>query len=312
MDSRESELAESHQNFRSHQSLARRDHCLKLASVGVRTLRHRKCWEVIFVVWARLNFPLWNFSLVVYACWWGVLALYTPFPRESPKTNLYSQLAAPKPSNFQFLKTVNSTNKNKDLFLIAIIFHAATMVSHKRSRDEVDLYSAFCLPRNVRARLALRNSQPLLPTPSLSPILRKGLRRRHVDAALSSIETSNSKENVPQLSNEFLIEDPVQKAQRTTRIRFHKKVAVHRIPARHHYSDDIKRCIWSDIAEIREMARRNSIEFASEGYDWRRATEDDAMVVLPTGERIHPIWEQRRYFQPIRNTHSRRVPIANV
>ncbi len=167
------------------------------------------------------------------------------------------------------------------------------MNSIKRSFDEVAGYSAFHFPRNVRARLCARHHVAPIPTPlsHFRPILRS---RHH-----ASLEC---KENVPRDSNYFFSYHQIPNSfPKERRIRFHQKVAVHSIPARHHYSDEIKQRIWCDLTEIREMARRNTIEFASEGYDWRKATEDDAMVISPTGERIHPVWEKHRDFQPTRS-----------
>eukprot|EP00934_Nitzschia_sp_Nitz4_P007254 Nitzschia sp. Nitz4//scaffold178_size73299//15400//15972//NITZ4_005695-RA/size73299-processed-gene-0.26-mRNA-1//-1//CDS//3329539110//7244//frame0 len=183
-------------------------------------------------------------------------------------------------------------------------------MAYKRPRED-DMYSAFCLPRNVRARLASRHPQYRGEAPlCYRSILRKGTRRPVQDSILhKQHRVESSKENNPNImrsESESESVSPQPEKERTTRIRFYQKVAVHRIPARHHYPDAMRRCIWSDMQEIREMARRNSIEFASDGFDWRRATEDDKMVVLPTGERIHPIWEQRRYFQPIQSAPIRR------
>jgi len=170
---------------------------------------------------------------------------------------------------------------------------------YKRSFDEMSGFGAFNFPRNVRARLQSRHQLAVASTQSpFMPILRTRTSQRDACATL------NSKENCHQDSNnqqrKIIVEISQQKG-RATRIRFHHKVAVHCIPARHDYSEEIKKCIWSDMSEIREMARRNTIEFASEGYDWRRCAEDDAMVLSPTGERVHPVWEQRRHFQPTRS-----------
>jgi hypothetical protein len=169
------------------------------------------------------------------------------------------------------------------------------MNTYKRSFEDAAGYSAFHFPRNVRARLCLR--QQLAPPP---------LSRSHFRPILKSTTTNNSsfadaecKENLPRDANCHQRSPQAPKVfrdERTTRIRFHQKVAVHCIPARHHYSDEERRGIWNDMRELRVMARRNTIEFASEGYDWRRATEDDAMI-----NGIHPVWEQHRDFQPYRS-----------
>ncbi|CAJ1952532.1 unnamed protein product [Cylindrotheca closterium] len=73
------------------------------------------------------------------------------------------------------------------------------------------------------------------------------------------------------------------------RIHFYNKVQVVYIPSRDHYPDALKSTIWSNSAEIRQNARRNTIEFAAEGWDWRRCCEDEAMFLSPRGERIHPV-----------------------
>lgn len=183
------------------------------------------------------------------------------------------------------------------------------MPSCKRTYDELNKFSAFSFSRNVRARLCLR----LCTKPSINssrPILRKRPRYSKT-IPFSPILLEECKENLPLVQHHAnptssVPLKPVQAKSRSARIRFHQKVAVHRIPARHHYSDAVKRCMWSDLSEIREMARRNSIEFASEGYDWRRATEDDAMHLLPSGELVHPVWEQQRHFEPIQSTIRKR------
>lgn len=171
----------------------------------------------------------------------------------------------------------------------------ATMTSFKRSFDEVSGYSAFHFPRNVRARLCSRNIFFHSPTPQahFRPILRS---RNDVNI--------ECKENIPcrNFANYSASDVGFPKSSpKERRIRFHQKVAVFCIPARHQYSDEIKQRIWCDMTELREMARRNTIEFASEGYDWRRATEDEAMVLSPNGERIHPVWKTHLDFQPTRS-----------
>lgn len=81
------------------------------------------------------------------------------------------------------------------------------------------------------------------------------------------------------------------------RIQFYNKVQVVYIPSRDQYPEAMKMTIWSNAEEIKRNARRNTIEFASEGWDWRQCCEDEAMYLSPhTGERIHPVHFYPRAF----------------
>jgi hypothetical protein len=75
-----------------------------------------------------------------------------------------------------------------------------------------------------------------------------------------------------------------------TKISFNETVDVLSIPTRFEYSPEMRSKLWSSIHEINENAARNTIEFASEGWDWRNVTLDSDMYRCPaTGQFIHPV-----------------------
>ena len=85
--------------------------------------------------------------------------------------------------------------------------------------------------------------------------------------------------------------------QRKARINFNEEVAVVPIPMRGEYSERMRCRLWSNAEEIYENAARNSIEFASEGWDWRNVCEDDDMYVCSVSkELIHPVHYQQGGF----------------
>lgn len=72
--------------------------------------------------------------------------------------------------------------------------------------------------------------------------------------------------------------------------------------------------MWADRFEIGAMVERNSIEFESEGYDWKNVVLDKDMYVNEaSGELVHPCHydadddadeTEDHYFQPLRRHHS--------
>ena len=88
------------------------------------------------------------------------------------------------------------------------------------------------------------------------------------------------------------INDNVMKSTKVkrTQISFNETVDVLPIPTRFEYSPEMRSQLWSSIHEINENAARNTIEFASEGWDWRNVTLDNDMCRCPTtGQFIHPV-----------------------
>jgi hypothetical protein len=80
------------------------------------------------------------------------------------------------------------------------------------------------------------------------------------------------------------------------KVSFFHKVQVLRIPSRKQYPDEMKKSLWATLSEISENAKRNSIEYTAEGWDWRTVLEEKDMYRHPrTGEYVHPVHVQREY-----------------
>ena len=81
-----------------------------------------------------------------------------------------------------------------------------------------------------------------------------------------------------------------RKNSRKGRVSLHKSVSVIPIPSRCEYSSLVRKRIWSSNAELCANAARNTVEFASEGWNWRNVIEDEGMLLhRASGELIHPI-----------------------
>lgn len=69
---------------------------------------------------------------------------------------------------------------------------------------------------------------------------------------------------------------------------FNTSVKVYPIPKHNAYSKRIKYELWTHPMELQQNVARNSLEFASENWDWKQVANDNDMIIY-NGERIHPI-----------------------
>jgi hypothetical protein len=88
-----------------------------------------------------------------------------------------------------------------------------------------------------------------------------------------------------------------QKKQRS--VSFDETVTVLTIPNKDAYSDRIRKHLWMEPHEMLQNTNRNTIEFASENWDWRQVADDVEFYICPmTGEKIHPCHTGYIYQQP--------------
>mmetsp|Transcript_52391 Transcript_52391/g.126794 ORF Transcript_52391/g.126794 Transcript_52391/m.126794 type:complete len:353 (-) Transcript_52391:226-1284(-) len=90
-----------------------------------------------------------------------------------------------------------------------------------------------------------------------------------------------------------------KKKKKKKSLSFDETVHVVPIPMRTEYSNRVKSFLWSSSSEISENAARNTLEFASEGWDWRNVLEDDQLYVcLATSELVHPCHFNPSFMMP--------------
>lgn len=65
-------------------------------------------------------------------------------------------------------------------------------------------------------------------------------------------------------------------------------VRVRWIPNRNDYSSEVKAALWTSRQEILENASRNTVEYASEGWDVSRVVEEEFMIDY-CGQKMHPV-----------------------
>eukprot|EP00538_Stauroneis_constricta_P002681 CAMPEP_0119564398 /NCGR_PEP_ID=MMETSP1352-20130426/26849_1 /TAXON_ID=265584 /ORGANISM="Stauroneis constricta, Strain CCMP1120" /LENGTH=283 /DNA_ID=CAMNT_0007613155 /DNA_START=280 /DNA_END=1128 /DNA_ORIENTATION=- len=81
-------------------------------------------------------------------------------------------------------------------------------------------------------------------------------------------------------------------------VSFEPFVTVHSIPARNEYSPHVRQNLWMNPQERQIAVSRNHREFIAEQWDWRKAVEEDDMVVCGD-QLIHPVHIQpnpQQYF----------------
>lgn len=112
--------------------------------------------------------------------------------------------------------------------------------------------------------------------------------RKHMERRQKLLAAGNANPNSSSSSSSS--PSAFEKSKPKRSITFNESVDVVPIPMRHEYSDRIRSRLWSNTIELYENAARNHVEYASEGYDWRNAADDEQMYICrTTGEKIHPI-----------------------
>ena len=97
----------------------------------------------------------------------------------------------------------------------------------------------------------------------------------------------------------------ILRATPTTRgVRFDCDAQVYEVPSHRDYPKDLKDLLWMDAQQWAKSVERNTLEFLADGWDWRKAAEEDSMVQVAAGEFVHPATWMR--FAPIRPASERR------
>ena len=114
---------------------------------------------------------------------------------------------------------------------------------------------------------------------------------RATSSPTSSLSSSFTEEEHPdhkeEPSTDVTNTPPPLPPRRT--VRFQETVHAASIPSRYQYSDRIKQCLWTNRMELRELSRRNYIEFEYENFDWNQVVLEEQMYLdSVTGTFIHP------------------------
>mmetsp|Transcript_6106 Transcript_6106/g.8813 ORF Transcript_6106/g.8813 Transcript_6106/m.8813 type:complete len:299 (+) Transcript_6106:280-1176(+) len=139
------------------------------------------------------------------------------------------------------------------------------------------------------------------PTPALSIISDEGSSQCSHSIASSQQSSIGNLSQYYQDGNAAKSESHEQhphKKKKRRKVTLDNEVSVVPIPMRCEYSDRTKERLWSNATELYQNAARNSIEFASEGWDWRTVAEDEQMILCQvSGELIHPIHVHNLLFE---------------
>lgn len=69
-----------------------------------------------------------------------------------------------------------------------------------------------------------------------------------------------------------------------------------KIPSRKDYGEDLRKQIWTSTKELAQNAKRNSMEYASEGWKLSGVIEEENFYFNHmTGEYVHPIHVHREH-----------------
>lgn len=187
--------------------------------------------------------------------------------------------------------------------------HKAAVAVEAPAKPQQPLNMALIVPQAINQAPEPRQTvneqkgeEKRIQRPSASQVRTRYLSRLGIAPSPPSkkITTIRRSRPIPQTVKEPLKDDDRDSSpsgrSKPTSIKFHDSVSVVAIPMRKEYSPRIRKDLWGDRSESVANAKRNAIEFAAEGWDWRTVKEEDEMAVGRNGERIHPIhlYQQQR------------------
>jgi hypothetical protein len=148
-------------------------------------------------------------------------------------------------------------------------------------------------PLQVSSQTVTIDTGDIVSKLSLSAMTIEPLKYKRETLLVQSVVPSSSSPTDTNNNYNTLQPQPIDKRPRK-QIQFNDDVSVVPIPMRSEYSERVRARLWSDRFEIHDMASRNALEFAAEGWDWKNVIEDDGMFVCTaSGELIHPVHCQR-------------------
>jgi hypothetical protein len=123
-----------------------------------------------------------------------------------------------------------------------------------------------------------------IPTPPPPKVARKSAMR--TNSQQSNTHVLHFLDYATQCKEPLLIE-PGLLFQQGKKIQFFPQVTIVSIPSHRDYPEPIRQAIWSGTRDIHMNGQRNTLEFAADNYDWRKATEEGSFIAAD-GELYHP------------------------
>jgi hypothetical protein len=156
-------------------------------------------------------------------------------------------------------------------------------------------FERYHLEKKEREMQRSSNSNASPPTDNLLAVLgsiftQQSLSDREDELKPCKAQSVTSVESNTILSSSSDETSTSSKKGRNRLLSFNDEVTVVPIPKKEEYSKRIRGRLWVNAQELQSQVARNTVEFAHEGWDWKKAYEDEHMYVCAvTGEKVHPV-----------------------
>jgi len=167
----------------------------------------------------------------------------------------------------------------------------ATSDSISKVTHQISSFSDICIPNfSTHTKCQDNLLQKLTSSPSSSclrnPKFPSSDRKRKLQHF--NLKQDNCNTNLNQ--HKTSVSTNLSSKRKRRRVTLHDMVSVIPIPQRSEYTTSQHSHIWTTSEELYANAARNSIEFASEGWNWRTVTEDEDMLYhKSTKQLVHPV-----------------------